>query len=154
MRFHCPLVLPAVAGPLDRSQELRFQNYIACPGTSCLCVDHHIVLTGNVAECPAKNFPEQALDTISDYRIADFPRNRNPEAMVPGTIVRPKQYKPVRVDLPSRLVNLCVVGRSGNPNFTGKSLGRRASHSLSAFCALWRAVASAPVCRLWWPFSP
>src|SRR5437867_9394523 len=71
------IVSLSLAHPAHGGLELRAQRVEGDRGAVTLGVYHEIEMMWDVIAGPSKDFPETALDTISDHCISDPARNRN-----------------------------------------------------------------------------
>ena len=143
------IVSLSLAHPAHGGLELRAQRVEGDRGAVTLGVYHEIEMMWDVIAGPSKDFPETALDTISDHGISDPARNRNPKPVMLHTIRQPEEDETSRMHLPAAIVNSLVVRRSRYSISFRKSFVGFSSHSRSASFALSPDDVSEPAGPLW-----
>jgi hypothetical protein len=120
-------------------------------GAVTLGVYHEIEMMRDVIAGLSKDFPETALDTISDHGISNPARNRNPKPVMLHIIRQPEEDETSRMQLLAAIVNPLIVRRSRYPISFRKSFAGFSNHSRSASFALSPVDVSEPTGPLWSP---
>ena len=143
------IVCLSLAHPAHGGLEFLVQRVEGDRGTLALGVYHEIEMMRDAIAGLSKDFPETALDTISDHGISDPARNRNPKPVMLHIIRQPEEDETSRVHLPAATINSLVVRRSRYSISFRKSFVGFSNHSRSASFALSPDDVSEPAGPLW-----
>lgn len=111
---------PLPAKLSSRSQEFSAQLQVTGSNATRSDIDHNVEMIRDFAAGFPENLPKESLDPVAHHGAAYLSRNRNPQTVMPGLVLPPKQHKPLGRYLTACFVKHPVVRGLDNANFVRK----------------------------------